>query len=178
MDIIPDPTPDRLFLLAAGRGLARTILGEVITRFALHGPLVVLDGGNGFDAYGIARMIRRENPDVDGVLRRIWLARAFTCYQMLALLQGTVADRRPKVVMDLLATFQDDSVDPADKDFLLRESINILGRLSRFAPVIVCILPPATPTADFSRMFDQVREAVSNFILLENVIQPIQLRLL
>jgi hypothetical protein len=178
MNIIPDPIQDQLLLLAAGRGQARTIICEVVTRFALRGSLIVLDGGNGFDAYRIARMIRRENTDIDRILKRILLSRVFTCYQMLALLQGTVADRQPKVIMDLLASFQDDSVDPVEKDFLLHESVNILSRLSRSAPVIVSISPPTSPESDFNQMFEQVRDVASEFILLENIIPPIQLRLL
>jgi len=178
MNIIPDPIQDQLLLLAARRGQARMMICEVITRFALRGSLIVLDGGNQFDAYRIARMLRRENTDIDSILKRILLSRVFTCYQMLALLQGTVADRQPKVIMDLLASFQDDSVDPVEKDFLLHESVNILSRLSRSAPVIVSICPPTSPESDFNKMFEQVRDVASEFILLENVIPPIQLRLL
>jgi len=159
MDLIPDPLPDRLFLLVMKRGPARPLIRTLIARFALRGPLVVLDGGNGFDAYSLARSIRRETPDVGGVLERVRLTRAFTCYQMLALLRRTASDRRPKVVLDLLATFEDDSVDEVDRDFLLRESISHLTRLSQAAPVVVCIHPPTGPAPGFSRMFDQVREA-------------------
>ena len=177
MNLIPDPPQDQLLLLLAGRGGARPVLREIIARFALLGPLVVLDGGNGFDAYGLARLIRRKTPDVEAVLRRIWLARAFTCYQVLALLRGALPDRQPKVVMDLLATFQDDSVDPVDKDFLLQESLDLLIRLSRSAPVIVSVHPPAGPAPEFNRMLDLVREAASALIIQEDPAGPVQPRL-
>ncbi len=178
MDLIPDPIPDRLFLLVMKRRAARPLIRTLIARFALRGPLVVLDGGSGFDAYAVARSIRRENPDVNGVLERVRLARAFTCYQMLALLRRTIPDRRPKVVMDLLATFEDESVDEVDRDFLLRESISLLNRLSRAAPVVVCIHPPTRPTPGFSRMFAQVREAAGALFVEPEEPPPLQPRLL
>jgi hypothetical protein len=177
MSLIPDPPQDQLLLLLAGRGGGRPVLRELIARFALRGPLVVLDGGNGFDAYGLARMIRRKTPEVETVLRRIWLARAFTCYQVLALLRGALPDRQPKVVMDLLATFQDDSVSPVDKDFLLQESLDLLVQLSRSAPVVVSVHPPTGPVPEFNHMLDRVREAASALVVHEEPAGPYQPRL-
>jgi hypothetical protein len=45
-----------------------------------------MDGGNRFDAHQIARYIRRQSSQLDAILGRIAIARAFTCYQMAALL--------------------------------------------------------------------------------------------
>lgn len=174
MEIIPDLTPEQLFLLLMRRSQAKPLLRDLIARLALRGPLVVLDGGNAFDAFGIARLVRRQTHQVEAVLERIRLARAFTCYQMLALLRGASADRRPKVVIDLLATFQDDSVAEVDKDFLLRECLSLLDRLSRSAPVIVCVCPPTGPAGGFSRMLAQVREVATAFYMEKSEPGPLQ----
>ena len=51
-----------------------------ITRLAERGPVRVLDGGNQFNAYLIARQLHGR-PDL---LDRISISRMFTCYQVLA----------------------------------------------------------------------------------------------
>jgi len=67
------------------------------------GELRVLDGGNRFNVYPVARAVRRYTPNLTASLGRICLSRAFTCYQMAALLAKTPADGLPILVIDLLA---------------------------------------------------------------------------
>jgi len=71
-----------------------------------HAGVHVLDGGNRFNGYTLARAAcgRQE------ILNRITVARAFTCFQMLALLESTPASDGPFVILDLLRTFYDESV--------------------------------------------------------------------
>jgi hypothetical protein len=66
-----------------------------LTRFALYSITVaavarhdvwVLDGGNWFDAYFVARLARKWSIAPEIVLSRIRLSRAFTCYQMSELI--------------------------------------------------------------------------------------------
>jgi hypothetical protein len=76
-------------------------------------------------------------------LGRISLARAFTCYQMLTLLSETPAiPQQPTLVLDLLATFYDESVRAADALHLLENCLADLRRLSAQAPVVVSARPP------------------------------------
>ncbi len=76
-------------------------------------------------------------------LRRISLARAFTCYQMLTLLNQTPAiPQQPTIVLDLLATFYDESVRADEALRRLENCLAYLRRLSAQAPVVVSARPP------------------------------------
>ncbi len=83
----------------------------------------VLDGGNRFNAYTVAR--------------------AFTCYQVLALLKSTAASPAPFFVLDLLRTFYDESVPAGERKRLLRACIAQLHRLEQAAGGLVSVHPPA-----------------------------------
>ncbi len=116
---------------------------ELAARLALSGELRVLDGGNRFNVYPVARTIRRYSPELTAALARIRLARAFTCYQAAAMLAEMPAEPRPLLVIDLLATFYDESVNLNESRRLLAGCIPHLQRLSRCAPVVVSAKPPA-----------------------------------
>ncbi|HUF37628.1 MAG TPA: hypothetical protein VMN57_03825, partial [Anaerolineales bacterium] len=88
MDAFTIPSTARLVLVAAPRA-ARTQMLALAARLALAGPLRVLDGGNSFDAFAVARHLRGHTPRVEPALDRIRVQRAFTCYQLLTLLNET-----------------------------------------------------------------------------------------
>ena len=86
------------------------------------------DGGNRFSAYQVAGMIRRKTVHVESAARRLFIRRAFTCYQMVSLLEDTPAiPTQPYLILDLLATFYDCLLytsDAADE----RSSVDLGGR--------------------------------------------------
>lgn len=108
---------------------------------ALRGRVRVIDGGNTFDPYAVARAIRRRTHRLDEMFSRVTVARAFTCYQAIYLLEQTPATRRPHLVCDLTATFYDEAVTYDESYRLLRVAVNELRRLSRRAPVVVSVRP-------------------------------------
>ena len=73
------------------------------------------------------------------------MARAFTCYQVLSLLRKTPDTRHPKIVMDLLSTFRDESVSLEESQRLLEVVVGELYRLRRNAAVAVSISRPPQP---------------------------------
>lgn len=114
----------------------------LIAALAVESPLMVLDANNQFDAYRVARLIRRRTANLDPVLDRVFVARAFTCYQVVALFEQAAPTPMAHVVLDLLATFNDESVSLEESQRLLQ---HVLGRarvLSRHAPVIISARPP------------------------------------
>jgi hypothetical protein len=144
---------------------------ELAARLACRGPVSVLDGGDRFQAHMVARSIRRYLPSGAGLtaaLERTLLARAFTCYQMLTLLDeypdvpgrpsteealpapGPEAEALPPacpllpptLVLDLLATFYDENVSLIESRRLLELCIKHLNRLAARAPLAVSIRPP------------------------------------
>ncbi len=122
--IVPKPTHAEMLTLTA--------------RLALNGNVCVLDGGNSFDAYAVARRLRSFTPQVEATLTRIRIQRAFTCYQLLTLLEETPSTLIPTLVLDALTTFHDESVALSERIRLLRACTQHLKRLSQTGPVVVC----------------------------------------
>ena len=109
---------------------------------ALQKPLRVVDGGNLFNVLVLSRMVRLRTERVVEVLNRISISRAFTCYQMEAMLADLDACRGPLLVLDLLGTFYDESVDDRQSQRLLANCIAHLKRASSGKPVLVSVFPP------------------------------------
>ena len=152
------PTQNRLFLLVAPHAGHAAML-ELAARLAVRGPLRVLDGGNQFNVYPVARSIRRRTPHLEAALGAIHLARAFTCYQMLALLQESTPQAVPTLVLDLLSTFYDQDVALPESRRLLRACLDELQRLSQSAPVVVSARPPAVLCPERLPLLDALRQA-------------------
>ena len=130
-----------LTLIAGPRGLRRALITRLSVHLALLGGLRVLDGGNSFDGLKLARELRRQTRAYHAALDRVRVSRAFTCYQMGALLSDTQPDRSPTLVLDLLATFYDENVALSDRATLLNGVLACLVRLSRAAPLFVSAAP-------------------------------------
>jgi len=110
----------------------------LIVELALEGPIKLLIGGNRYDHYGINYMLAAATSCYEYILdHHIRLSRAETCYQMVELLKQTPADQSPGLVLDLLATFHDESIPEREINQLLFEAILELRRLSRGAMVTV-----------------------------------------
>lgn len=112
---------------------------DLIAELALLGPVTVLDGGNCFPAYRIAQLIRRKSLEVNAISKRITVRRAFTCYQMVNLLESTPASGQPHVILNLLSTFQDDQVKPNEADRLLTICFANIERMLISAPVAITL---------------------------------------
>jgi hypothetical protein len=97
----------------------------------------------------VAQMLRQKTPLVESAAKNIFIRRAFTCYQMLALLEGTPALRQPCLVLDLLATFYDEHVSEREARRLLAACLRELERLCRGVPVVVSLSPPLVPERAF-----------------------------
>ncbi len=142
MDISLQTMPlNKLVVLALPRYKARDIF-PLMADLAVKGAIRVVDGGNLFNVLILNRMIRYRTDNVNEVLKRIYISRAFTCYQMTAMLQNLSSDHGPVFVLDLLNTFYDESVDDEQSRRLLTNSIRTLKKLSSVLPVLVSISPP------------------------------------
>ncbi|HTT14553.1 MAG TPA: hypothetical protein VMG81_02075 [Thermoplasmata archaeon] len=114
-------------LLYAGNAVAR-------------GRISLLEGANRFHPYRIGELGRTLGVDATETLRRIRLARAFTAYQMVALVDGWAAEarRRPPTLLvghDLPALFATDEIRDDEREQLLRHVARTLGALLRDVPV-------------------------------------------
>lgn len=158
MTILPDLIPGQLSALVAP-GSANRIMLNLVARLAQNTHLRVLDGGNCFNAYTVASLLRRRTSRVNVALGRIRVARAFTCYQMAALLEDTPADTTPTLVLNLLATFYDESVSLDERQRLLHDSTAELRRLSSRAPMMVSVRLPKPEQLDRMKFVEILEDA-------------------
>ena len=148
MDILSTLHPGALVVVCAPHA-ASSQVSNLACELALRGPVTILDGGNRFQPYRVTHLLRLRTVDVNTVSRRLFIRRAFTCYQVLALLQNAPALRQPHLVLDMLATFQDEHVQPHEARRLLDMCLLQLERLCQFAPLLVTISPKILPERVF-----------------------------
>jgi hypothetical protein len=144
MDLLPEPLTGKITLAVVPRRAIQPLLG-LAARLALRAPLRVLDGGNCFNAYVVAQILRQQTQEVEAALERIRVARAFTCYQMVTLLDETPTTPIATLVLDLLATFRDETVPLAERQRLLEYCLERLKCLAPAAPLIVSASPDGGP---------------------------------
>jgi len=138
-------SPKHLHLLIHPNPGTSRLLLDLAASLALRGPLEVLDGGNCFNIYTVAQALRRGGADVRRALGRIQVARAFTCYQMAAMVcqepvkATTPEEAAPLMVLDFLNTFQDENVSLSERKRLLRSSLPALRQRCQAAPILVSI---------------------------------------
>ncbi len=161
MDFLSLPTSNYLMLVIAPQA-ARTAMLDLAAQLAAQGPLRVLDGGNQFNVYPVARTIRRHTAELNDALQRIYLSRAFTCYQMVVMLNEAAAAPVPTLALDLLATFYDENVTLVESQRLLRGCLDQLQRMSQRAPVIVSARPPAPICQERTVLLEQLRQSTTH----------------
>ncbi len=102
----------------------------------VRGRLSLLEGANRFHPYRIGELGRAFGVDATRTLQGIRLARAFTAYQMVALVDGWASEARrhsPTLLVghDLPALFTADEVPPEERTALLRHVARGLALLLR-----------------------------------------------
>ena len=103
-------SPRQLHLVLAPHHAQRQMMTILTARLALTGRVRLVDAGNCFDGYGLARQLRQQTSYWQAALERVSVARAFTCYQVETLLTEMVANFSPVLVLNLLDTFYDENV--------------------------------------------------------------------
>jgi hypothetical protein len=145
MNFLSEPKRDEIGVLVSprsGAGPDYMALLKLTAVLSLQSSVRVLDCGNRFDVYQIARLVRRQTPQVMETLDRISVARAFTCYQVVTLVEQTAVTPEPKIVIDLLSTFYDENVSIAEGYRLLNIVLGRLQEIRRLAPILISIHPP------------------------------------
>ena len=163
-------------IVALARHAAKDSMSVLISELAIRGEVTVLDGGNRFSAYQVAGMIRRKTVHMDSAARRLFIRRAFTCYQMVSLLEDTPAiPGQPYLILDLLATFYDDQVQAHEAKRLLEICMGQIERLRFTSPVAISLAPPLLPERTF--LVEQVCKQADQVFTLETQVQTEQLAL-
>jgi hypothetical protein len=124
---------------------ARDEAALLIAELALQGPVTVLDGGNRFAGYRLMQHLRLRLPDPRPAIQRVFVRRAFTCYQVCTLLDETPSHPQPCILLDLLATFYDENVTLMEARRLFESCLRQVKRLSQTGPLLVTLTLPPSP---------------------------------
>jgi len=141
MELLTTLQHNQILVVCAPRAASER-MSTLAAGLALRGRLTILDGGNRFAPYQVTRLLRQRTVDVAAAAKRLFIRRAFTCYQMLALLENTPPLKQPYLILDLLATFYDDNVHLHEAQRLLDLCLNYIERLAASAPVVIALAPP------------------------------------
>ena len=141
MDALTLPLNNQLLVLTAPHAAAPMML-ELSARLAMTGDMRVLDGGNRLQAYRIGQLLRQHTTEIHSAAEHLFIRRAFTCYQMLALLEDAPALPHPYLILDLLATFYDEHVRPQEAQRLLEACLGQIERLCLSAPAAITLGRP------------------------------------
>jgi len=156
--------PQQLHLLLAPHRVQRQMMTLLAARLAVTGRVRLVDAGNCFDGYGLARQLRQQTSHWQEALERVSVARAFTCYQVETLLSESVSDFSPVLVLNLLDTFYDENVNLNERLRLLKVSLGELKRLHRTASVAVSTCTPTSAQpAELLEMLTQASGQVWSF---------------
>jgi len=141
MELIALPHTPSLQLLIAPPNLQREASLKFIAELAQAGPVRVLDGGNRFDLLTLNRELRRRELSLYTALERVRVARAFTCYQMATMLKEPAPGGIPTLVLNLLATFQDENASLPERLRLLEICLHCLRKNAQHSPVLIVLHP-------------------------------------
>lgn len=168
--------PGRLLAVLAPHAAGAQLL--MLTAYlARRGGVQVLDAGNRFNVYPVARALRRlGSADFTQALRRIRIARAFTCHQVAALLAAIPLAHEPVLVFDLLDTFSDQSTPLRERRRLLESSLGHLRRLAGNTFVLVSVRPPPPGQEDPAGLVQMVQAAADRVWLQEEAPAAVQPR--
>lgn len=137
-----------------------SIMLDFASHLSLRGPLYLLDCGNRGNMYRVARTLRALTADPVAVMRNIRLSRAFTCYQVVALLEKTARHpKAPVLVLDLLTTFMDESVHVEESRVLFERALRCLAVMSPSVPVLVSASPLLSLSAPRFGLLEQLKQA-------------------
>jgi len=148
---------------------------DLVARLSLQGPVYLLDCGNRSDMYRVARTLRSLTDDPVAILRNIRLSRAFTCYQVVALLEKISSGVPvPVLVLDLLSTFMDESVQVNESSMLFNRALHSLTAAASSAPVIVSAKPLLSLSTPRFGLLEQLKSEAAE-VWEENVLSPTRL---
>ncbi len=135
-------------------------------QLALRSPVNVLDFGNRFQPYEVSRLLRQSTHEVSRCSKRIFIRRAFTCFQVQALLENTPALRQPYIILDLLSTFEDENTDLRQAGYVLEKCLLQIARLRQQAPIVLTLRLPSK-SEERDRFIEQVRDQADRVLTLE-----------
>lgn len=118
--------------------------------------------------YTVAKELRRLTNDPAAAMNRISISRAFTCYQVEALLNSVRSfQHAPILILDLLATFFDESVCDGEIQRLYANSLNFLREISQSNLILIGAKGIPARAQKRAGMMVELRDIADDFIIQE-----------
>jgi hypothetical protein len=135
---------------------------ELFAALAMRGSFYAIAGGEWLPTYALIHSIRRRTLEVKQVLDRVRLARPFTCYQLLDLLEETRPEHDPLLILDFLHHFHNADIQPFVRQRILEQCCRHLQRLALSRPLIVLV--QKMQTDEYARFFPLVAAAADDIL--------------
>ena len=152
----------RWLLVVGSRAIIPTLL-KMTGRLAESGPVRVVDPGNMFDIFlatrGTAGGLEGNN--------RIHVCNAYTCQEMLAVLESMQSRPAPFVILDLLRTFFYTNVALEERKRLLAACLAQIDRLEQGSGGLVSIHLPGVLCQAESELLEMVTRAAKDIYRVE-----------
>jgi hypothetical protein len=155
-------------LLAFGDGMRPLTAAAAAWGVSRGLRVLVLDAANRFDPYQLAREGRQRGLRPEQVLSRVWVARAFTCHQLVQLVQESLlaqlagVDNALVIFLGPCSLFYDEQVPLAERRRLFRSLLADLGRIKQQAALwfLQPTLPPQVANQHFGRLLARLADRV------------------
>lgn len=161
--------PARLRLIET-KGRQSEGITELFASMAMRGPFYAIAGGEWLPTYALVQSIRRRTPQVKEIMGRVRLARPFTCYQLLDLLEDIRPERDPILVLDLLHHFYNPDIQPGVRKRVLEQSCRQMQRLALSRPLLVFV--EQMQTEEYAGYFPLVAAIADDILQTDQVPDP------
>jgi hypothetical protein len=161
--------PSRLRLIETA-GRQSEGITELFAALALRGSFYAIAGGEWLPTYALVHSVRRRTIEVQQVLGRVRLARPFTCYQVLDLLEDIRPERDPILVLDFLHHFYNPDIQPSVRQRVLEQCCRHLQRLALLRPLIVFV--ERMQTEEYGQFFPLVAAAADDILRTDEMPDP------
>jgi hypothetical protein len=125
---------------------------------ARGGRVLALDAANAFDPYRLVREARRRGVPAREALTRVRVARAFTCHQLLRLVEeelaAELAPRSLVLVLGPVSLFYDEQVPLAERRRLWQSLVDALAAVKLRHPLL--LLQPRLPQGAADHRFGRL----------------------
>jgi hypothetical protein len=176
-----EESPDRLtalsrYLAPLAPGRAVLLWGEHLRSLAAAAsawgvarstPVLVVDAANRFDPYGLVREARTRGLAPRVALDRVRVARAFTCHQLVRLLEEILPPAlEPGCLVLLLgpvSLFYDEQVPLTERRRLFRDLTRLLSRIKSQAALL--LLQPRMPKEAANRHFGKLLAPLLDYLV-------------
>jgi hypothetical protein len=159
------PTVTSLSSLLCVRAQLPTLLG------GLSSSVVFIDGGNNFRLYQISRLSQIHHLDPNQTLDNIYLARAFTAYQMTALIMERLKDAVEKynaklvIISDIAGLFLDKDIQDEEARRVYSQVVAYLQNFARQHQIILIATYPSRQNNSRNAYLQNVTFGRANVIL-------------